>query len=136
MSSVTPSNNFVVDTIALILYLEKRQMGDSVKVAFAKMERQEATIYIPGMVVSELLYLSERGRIQATVANVVDLLARFQSCQECPLSIAVIKAAAEINDIPELHDRLIAGTARLLNAPLLTNDSIIQKSHFLQTIWA
>lgn len=34
----------------------------------------------------------------------------------------------EIKDIPELHDRLIAGTAKYLNLPLITNDPIILKS--------
>jgi hypothetical protein len=47
------------------------------------------------------------------------------------LSIEIIASAFEITDIPELHDRLVAGTARYLNVPLLTNDPDILGSKFV-----
>ena len=47
---------------------------------------------------------------------------------EANLSVDIIDSAFEIKDIPELHDRLIAGTARYLNLPLLTNDTVILES--------
>ena len=40
-----------------------------------------------------------------------------------------------ITDIPELHDRLIAATARIHNVELITNDPVIQASAFVRTIW-
>ncbi len=51
------------------------------------------------------------------------------------MSLAVIQSAAQITDIGELHDRLIAGTARLLDLDLITNDPVIQASAFVKTIW-
>ena len=39
-----------------------------------------------------------------------------------------------INDIPELHDRLIAATARYLDLPLITNDPIIRDSSFVEVL--
>ena len=62
-------------------------------------------------------------------------LKKFQHYQEYPMSLAVIQAAALITDIPELHDRLIAGTARLLDLELMTNDPTIQASTFVRTVW-
>ena len=50
------------------------------------------------------------------------------------LTIDIIKSAFEITDIPELHDRLIAGTARYLDIPLITNDPVILRSAFLQCV--
>ncbi|MBE2219938.1 MAG: hypothetical protein IAF02_00270 [Anaerolineae bacterium] len=35
----------------------------------------------------------------------------------------------------QLHDRLIAATAKALDAKLITNDLKIQASSFVQTIW-
>ena len=46
-----------------------------------------------------------------------------------------IKKAFEINDIPELHDRIIAGTALKVGAKLITNDPIIARSKFVEVIW-
>ncbi len=44
-------------------------------------------------------------------------------------------ATSEITDIPELHDRIIAATAVLLGLSLISKDSVIGKSAFLETIW-
>ena len=42
-----------------------------------------------------------------------------------PIGFEVVKAAAGIDDVPELHDRLIAGTAAWLGVPILTNDPVL-----------
>jgi hypothetical protein len=44
-------------------------------------------------------------------------------------------AAAEIDDIRELHDRIIAGTAKHLRVPVLTSDQILARSKHVSTIW-
>ncbi len=48
--------------------------------------------------------------------------------------LKIIKSAFEIRDIPELHDKLIAGTARYLNLPLITNDPVILQSSFVECV--
>jgi predicted nucleic acid-binding protein len=50
------------------------------------------------------------------------------------LSYEILKTASEINDIPELHDRLIAATARYLDLPLITNDPVIRDSSFVEVL--
>jgi predicted nucleic acid-binding protein len=50
-------------------------------------------------------------------------------------TLEVVQAAAQITDIPELNDRLIAGTARSLGLELVTNDQVIQASRFVKTTW-
>ncbi len=47
---------------------------------------------------------------------------QYLSFREQPLTLEVVKSALEIVDIPELHDRLITGTAKLLGVELITND--------------
>jgi PIN domain nuclease of toxin-antitoxin system len=47
----------------------------------------------------------------------------------------VIKSAAQFTDIPELHDRIISASAKLLNLELITNDKKIQNSNSVKTIW-
>ena len=48
--------------------------------------------------------------------------------------MGIIKTTFEIKDIPELHDGLIAGTARHLNIPLITNDPVILKSKSVKCV--
>jgi len=98
-------------------------------------EAGTATIHVPAIVFAEILYLSEKKRISLTLRSVEEYIARFPNCRECPLSFGVIQTAAEILDISELHDRLIAATARARKGELITNDPIIQASAFVRTCW-
>jgi len=121
--------------MALVLRLERRRMGERGKAAFEALEAGSATIHVPGIVLAEILYLSERGRISATVEQVTDYMRRNARCREAPLNLAVIQAAGSITDIPELHDRLIAATGRLLGLDIITVDPAIENSEFVGTLW-
>jgi predicted nucleic acid-binding protein len=87
------------------------------------------------MVSAEILYLSEKRKIDISLSDVAAHLRQHPKYQEYPMSFAVVRTAEQITDIRELHDRLIAGTARLLDRALITNDPMIQASAFVQTVW-
>lgn len=132
---IATPREFVTDTMSLILHIERRRMGPRAASVFNSAELGRTTIYIPALMFAELLYLSEKQRISLTRDAVVTYVNQFSGYKESPMTQAVIRSAAEITDIPELHDRLIAGTARLLNLDLITNDPIIQASRFVRAIW-
>ncbi len=120
MTNDTPANEFVTDTMGLILRIEQRKMPQVVKSIFETVELDQTTIYIPALVFAEILYLSEKQRISTSIKSVADYLGQHPNYKEYPMSLAVIQSAAQITDIGELHDRLIAGTARLLDLDLIT----------------
>ena len=82
-----------------------------------------------------MLYLYEKPRITVSPNDIATYLATYPNYKEAPLDFAIIQAAAKINDIRELHDRLIAATAKALTFDLITNDPVIQASSFVNTIW-
>lgn len=135
MSSATPANEYVVDTVAFVLRLESRQMGSQARQKFVEAEQGHTRLYVPTMVFAEILYLAERKRISCSLVDARAYLSRFTTCVEAPLTLAVILAAQHVTDIPELHDRLIAATALHLNLPLLTNDTKIVAARSVQTLW-
>jgi PIN domain nuclease of toxin-antitoxin system len=135
MSSVIPGSEYVTDTMALILRIEGRKLGTVARAAFNLVELGNATILLPAMVFAEALYLSEKGRIGIGLADVSNYMSRYPNCKQCPLDLEVVQAAAQITDVPDLHDRLIAGTARVLNWSLITNDPVIQASAWVTTVW-
>ena len=61
----------------------------------------------------EVLYLFEKARIKIDLIQTETLL-KSRNYKFEPLSFEILKTASDINDIPELHDRLIAATARHL----------------------
>lgn len=46
-----------------------------------------------------------------------------------------MKQSFEIDDIPELHDRLIASTGKEFNIEVMTNDPEMEQSIHIRTIW-
>lgn len=135
MSNASPATSFVTDTMAVVLWLEKRRLPSRVLLVFEQAAARQATIFVPGIVFAEVLYLHERGRIQTSVAELNGLIEEGANFQELPLSGRIARAAVAITDIPELHDRLIAASGVTAGCAILTNDPIIQASRWVTTLW-
>jgi len=121
--------------MALVLRLEKRKMGKEAKSIFEMAEEGDTTIFVPAIVLAEVMYLSEKGRIECSLKAFEEYARGFPKIRAASLNAKTLSAASSITDIPELHDRLIAATARQLKCPLLTNDPIIQASKFVSCLW-
>lgn len=128
-------NEFVADTMAIVLHLEKRKSGTNVKQILTDAENGNAVVHVPAIVFAEILYLSEKKRIVLTLSDVENHLSKFPNFRSQELSFEMVKTAETITDIPELHDRLIAATAKHLGLELITNDPKIQNSAFVKTVW-
>lgn len=135
MSPFILSAEYVADTVALIVYLENRRLGADSQAIFDSAENSNTIIHIPAIVFAEILYLSEKQRISINLQDVKNLLQTNSNFRESPLTQTIIETAAQIIDIPELHDRLISATARHLNLELITTDAKIQSSNFVKTVW-
>ena len=100
---------FVSDTMALILYLENRKMPAKAKEIFKQADIEEVHIHIPSMVLAEIGYLSEKGKIELSLEKVEDYLSDKTNYSVYPQTLEVLKATFEIKDIPELHDDITFG---------------------------
>lgn len=126
---------YVTDTMAIVSYLGKRKMPPSVKQIFQSADLGLVQIYIPSIVFFEIGYLSEKSRIDIGLNDVLTHIAEFSTYLEQSLTFNIVVESYEILDIPELHDRLIGGTAKFLDLELITNDPFIQASEFVKTVW-
>ena len=135
MSSYILTAEYVTDTVGLILYLERRKSGAVAEQIFDSAANGATIIHIPAMVFAEILYLSEKKRIAATLTSAINLTINSGNFKELPMSGEIIETASQITDIPELHDRIISASAKFLNLELITSDSKIQNSNFVKTIW-
>jgi predicted nucleic acid-binding protein len=127
-------NSFVTDTQALVKFMMgKKVINDRSHQAYLSADNGESTIIIPAIVLMEMLYLFEKNRIDVGLLQTEELF-KSQNYQFEPLSFDILKAAAEIDDIPELHDRLIAATAKYLDLPLITNDPEIRASRHITVL--
>ncbi len=110
-------------------------MGQNAKAIYEGAESGNIKIFIPAMVLAEVGYLSERNKIDTNLTEVKNYCQRYSSIQVEPITAEIIHKSFEIDDIPELHDRIIAGTAYSKNLEVVTNDSTIIDSEYVATIW-
>ena len=128
-------SNYVADTMAIVIRIEKRKLGQQAKTIFEAAEQQSVNIFVPAIVFAEVLYLSERRKIGCSLESIELYFQQHTSIQELPMSFSVVQFCAKINDISELYDRLIAATDLSINVLLITNDPVIQSSQFIATVW-
>lgn len=87
------------------------------------------------MVLVEIGYLSEKGRIDISLNEIRNYCFTYKTIEIVPMTQEIVEKSFEIDDIPEVHDRIIAGTAYMKLYPLITNDPIISESTYLSVIW-
>jgi predicted nucleic acid-binding protein len=127
-------SSFVTDTQALVKFMMgKKVINDAAHQAHLSADQGEAVIIIPAIVLMEVMYLFEKNRVEIGILQTEDLM-ESQNYQFEPLSLEILKAASQIHDIGELHDRLIAATAMHLDLPLITNDPVIMNSEFVEIL--
>lgn len=131
------SSDYIANTMAVVLWIEGRKLPDRILEIFesANNPNTSVSIWISAMTLAEIGYLFERERIDTALEDVNLLVMSSNGFKIADLTNEIVRKSFEIKDIPELHDRLIAGTAYTFNCPLLTNDPKIEKSSFVKTIW-
>jgi len=128
--------HYVADTVALVRHLRKhRRLGKQARGILREADAGKHTVYISAVTLMEILYLSEAQRIDVKLPEVIALISGSSNYVIVPIDANIVLAAAGVDDVPELHDRILVGTAKYLQAPLLSGDPILAKSKHVQTIW-
>ncbi|MCP4183653.1 MAG: type II toxin-antitoxin system VapC family toxin [Hyphomicrobiales bacterium] len=133
-------NGWVTDTHALIWHLyNAKRLSDKVRSIFLEADAGECQIVIPAIVLVEIIYLSEKGRINVNAVRHVLALLRSDADNYtvAPLDLNIAAALETVDRavVPEMPDRIIAATALHLDLPLLTRDSQIVQFSRITTVW-
>ena len=130
---------YVTDTQALILFAtgDLRRISPRCTRIFRRAETQRDRVHVPVMCFFELALLLERGRITSRLGfdEWYTLIAGHPGLPIERLVWDDVREARGLAGLVDPFDRLIAGTALRLNAPLLTNDARIRDSGLVQTVW-
>ena len=129
-------NRYVVDTHTLFWYLTASpRLGSRAKGAFDEGACGEAVVYIPAIVLAEVFYLNEKR------GHPIDFRAIYEELSGSGQMILLPLMPEDILDfetdasVPEMHDRIIVGVARRMDAICLSLDSQIVQSNLVTTIW-
>jgi PIN domain nuclease of toxin-antitoxin system len=131
---------YVIDTHALIWHLlSQSNLSPKVRDILVQADRGKVEVIIPTIVLVEIVYLAEKGRVaQNLVQAVLQLLqGSGDNYQTVPLDLAVVQSLAQIprDVVPDMPDRIIAATAFSLNLPLLSRDQAITRATKIKVVW-
>lgn len=128
--------NYLADTVTLIHYLRNRpRLGETALSILEATDKGQHIVFLSAITLMEILYLAEANRIQISLLDFLEIIRKSDNYKIVPVDDHVVQTALSINDVPELHDRIIAATAVYLNVPILTPDHIMAASTHVQTIW-
>ena len=106
-----------------------------VKKIFQGAEASKGSLLIPAIVLAEIGYLSEKGRIDTCLHDVKKYCKANQMIVIEPITEEIVIRCFEIDDIAELHDRIIATTGYSKDLHIITNDPVISESKYVSVIW-
>ena len=131
-------NEYVIDTMALVSYLEDNLPSAADKV-FKSAEKNECRLLIPEIVMGEFIYISLKGRLKASDPKslIMETLISLDASRYIDFIHMDPDAWEEFLalNISKLHDRMICAIALSKNAKIVTNDGEIMKHNKIDTIW-
>lgn len=135
-TTINPEPFYVVDTHALIWYLlNDKKLSPHAKAIFQSAEHNQIILIIPAVVLAELYYANVKNRWFGDFAALYADLSSKPFIRFMPLDHTHIPDFAEDSAVPEMHDRIIAGAARRLGAPLISSDPLIITAAIVTVVW-
>jgi predicted nucleic acid-binding protein len=126
----------LADTVAIIRHLRGHPaLGLQAAQILRDADAGNHHVYLSAITLMEVLYLSEAKRVDVFLDELIGHVSGSVNYEIVPVNVDVVLAAAEVDDVPELHDRIIVGTAKWLGVPILTGDGIIGESRHVETLW-
>lgn len=124
-----------IDTHTLIWYLDQDQHSKLSQPAITAIRKSEieGRIYIPLIVLAELMHISEKRRVTARFSEIHGYIRNSHNYIIVPFTEPILIAAFNLKEL-ELHDRLILATAVHTQTPLISRDHELRKFN-ADVIW-
>ena len=128
--------NFVADTHALLWWFtDSPKISSTASQIFEQCERGENIIFIPSIVVAELLSIFDKKRISFNFKSLFKKIHTSDNFVLIALDYPILEKMVGQKEVSELHDKIIASTAKNLKVPIITKDRVLQSLPSIRTVW-
>lgn len=125
---------YVADAHAFSRYLTDNLPKRADRI-FKDVEEGKSKLFMPSIAIAELIYVFEKTLTEAMIREMFEKIDSYPTFSIHPLDSALLKILPEIK-LREIHDRIIVGTCKQLNADgLLSKDKEIRGSGLVKAIW-
>ena len=127
---------YIVDTHALFWYLEyPNQLSPAADAVFRLAAAGLATIIVPAIVVAEFYYLTQKAGPPVTPSTLFAYINQSSEFVFSELGQAQLQTMEKVDNVPEMHDRLISAEALVFQAPVISKDEALRTSGMVEVIW-
>jgi len=127
---------YVVDTHALIWYLlNDKKLSKQAKAIFQAADQNQTLLIISAIVIAELYDANVKNNWFADFAKLYNDITSKPFLRFTPVDHTHVLDFMQDTAIPEMHDRIIAGVARRLSAPLISSDPLITVAGIVKIVW-
>jgi PIN domain nuclease of toxin-antitoxin system len=127
---------YLADTVAIVRHLRNHpRLGRKAARILQEADRGLHRIYLSAITLMEILYLYEAKRIELSLPELMAKVSRSRNYRIIPVDETVVLTAIGVDDVPELHDRILVATAKYLEVPILTGDKVVVASQHVETVW-
>ncbi len=127
--------NYVLDTHTLIWYfIGSKRLKRKVKEVIDECLIQGGRLLVPTIVLSESLDIAEKQKIEFDFPEMYRLIKEKPSFEIIGFSPEIFEETVKLKGIVEIHDRIIAATARSYAAAIITKDRIIKESGEVESL--
>ena len=125
---------YVVDTHVLVWYfIGSKRLQKKLKEKIDAVRNLGGRLLVPTIVLAEALDIAEKGRVDFDFDAMYRRIVEEPEFEIVGFSPEIFEVAVRLRDVKEIHDRIIAATARFYRVGVLTKDKVINKSRDLES---
>jgi len=126
---------YLLDTVTMIRHFTGTgRLGRRAAQILEAVESSNHTLVISVISLMEVMYLSEKNRIQLNLEDALDAIESTSVYMIADLSPEILRAAEKVQ-FYELYDRLILATARWLELGVISSDKSFRDVDGIQVVW-
>lgn len=127
---------YVADAHSLVWFLaQDDRLSKSAERLLDQAEEGDVQVLVPTVVLAEITYIAQKKRVPVTIDSVPKRIEEGDGFTMVPFDSPIFRTMLELPDDWEIHDRIIAATARYYKAALITRDKVLRESEEVETVW-
>jgi PIN domain nuclease of toxin-antitoxin system len=126
MNDSPTENIYIIDTHVLIWYFTgSKRLSTELKDLIDTCRSQGGRLLVPTIVLAEALNVAERGRVDFDFAELYQLVQDEPEFEVVGFGSEIFEKTMRVQDVTEIHDRIITATGSYYGASVLTKDGVI-----------
>ncbi len=127
---------YIADTHALLWFLTWNQrLSPVARQILIQAETGAVQVFIHTIVLAELANVILKKQLPVTVHEVLNKIEQGDGFAVVPFDLDVFQTMLTLPNHWEIHDKIIAATARYYQAKLITRDEVLRNADELETVW-